>query len=55
MFTLHLTANLIVWKKKKKKKNVFQIIAITRDDTKVYFPNVTNDVTHRHFDSLDVT
>ena len=25
-----------------------------RDGTKVYFANVTNNVTHRHFDSLDV-
>ena len=25
------------------------------DGTKVYFTNVMNDVTYRHFDSLDVT
>ena len=28
---------------------------IISDGTKVYFANVTNDVMHRHFDSLDVT
>ena len=30
-------------------------ISELRDDTKVYFANVTNDVPYRHFDSLDVT